>query len=120
LCGLWAAKEAVLKSGHASPAGGNLRAIEISHDVHGRPVMAGCMLSISHTAKTAVAVCVPEILPSHIPAQAPVIAAAPDAVPPPALAGRISRRTGAAGTIVALVAAVALIGSAWRAWAVLH
>jgi phosphopantetheine--protein transferase-like protein len=57
-CGLWAAKEAVIKSGAASNTFDGLRSIEIARDGAGRPMHPGCMLSISHSARTAVAVCV--------------------------------------------------------------
>lgn len=55
-CGLWAAKEAVLKAtGEAAhPAG--LRSIEIVHDADGRPMTAGALLSISHAGESCVAV----------------------------------------------------------------
>jgi len=58
LCGMWAAKEAIVKAGVADAPFGQLRRIEIGHDARGRPVFAGCEISISHTARTAVAVCV--------------------------------------------------------------
>jgi phosphopantetheine--protein transferase-like protein len=58
LCGTWAAKEALIKSGLASAPLGRLNAIEITHDDAGRPGYPKCRLSISHTAATAVAVCV--------------------------------------------------------------
>ncbi len=57
-CGTWAAKEAVLKSGLAVAPSGRLDAIEITRDARGRPDIAGGQLSISHTATTAVAVCI--------------------------------------------------------------
>lgn len=57
LCGLWAAKEAILKAGVASAPQGHLKSIEISHDEEGRPVFTGCSLSISHSARSAIAVC---------------------------------------------------------------
>ncbi|HEY0758382.1 MAG TPA: 4'-phosphopantetheinyl transferase superfamily protein [Acidisarcina sp.] len=58
LCGTWAAKEAILKSGVAHSTAGHLKAIEVTRDNAGRPQFPGCKLSISHTGKTAVAVCV--------------------------------------------------------------
>ena len=57
LCGLWAAKEAIVKAGIATAPQGHLKGIEISHDDEGRPVFAGSSLSISHSARSAVAVC---------------------------------------------------------------
>lgn len=57
-CGLWAAKEAILKSGAASTPSARLGTIEIVHDAHGRPRHADCQLSISHTERSAIAVCI--------------------------------------------------------------
>jgi phosphopantetheine--protein transferase-like protein len=56
-CGLWAAKEAIIKAGLAA-APDRLSAIEISWDAAGRPAYPGCALSISHTDTTAAAICV--------------------------------------------------------------
>lgn len=55
-CGLWAAKEAVIKAGVASP-GVSLGHIEIRHNASGKPIYPGCELSISHSPAVAVAVC---------------------------------------------------------------
>jgi phosphopantetheine--protein transferase-like protein len=55
-CGVWAAKEAIVKAGAATPAPG-LRHIEITYDSSGKPSHRGCMLSISHSPAVAVAVC---------------------------------------------------------------
>jgi phosphopantetheine--protein transferase-like protein len=57
-CGTWAAKEALFKSGLFSASSDGLRAIEIVRDERGRPAVPGCQLSISHTARTAAAVCI--------------------------------------------------------------
>jgi phosphopantetheine--protein transferase-like protein len=57
-CGLWAAKEAILKSGLIPSSTHLMNAFEISHDGSGRPTFPGCRLSISHTSKSAVAVCI--------------------------------------------------------------
>jgi phosphopantetheine--protein transferase-like protein len=57
-CGIWAAKEALLKSGLVAAESGQLKAIAIGRDAVGRPIFPGCALSISHTSRTAVAVCV--------------------------------------------------------------
>jgi phosphopantetheine--protein transferase-like protein len=57
-CGTWAAKEALLKAGLISSPSGLLKNIEIDRDSMGRPLFPQCSLSISHTPKTAVAVCV--------------------------------------------------------------
>ncbi len=74
LCGLWSAKEAVMKCG-ADFAGLRPGEIEIGHDPQGRPLVrlskeplqdaaARCSLSISHAGGMAIAVCVqrPQIL----------------------------------------------------------
>lgn len=59
LAGIWAAKEAVLKAGAASRnESGELAGIEISHDTGGAPSYPGCLISISHEAGIAVAVCI--------------------------------------------------------------
>jgi phosphopantetheine--protein transferase-like protein len=58
LCGLWAAKEAMLKAGVIPVGTHTMNGFEISHDESGRPTFPGCRLSISHTSKFAVAVCV--------------------------------------------------------------
>jgi phosphopantetheine--protein transferase-like protein len=56
--GIWAAKEAILKAGGATRAdNGELANIEILYDSSGAPNYAGCLLSISHEADIAVAVC---------------------------------------------------------------
>lgn len=57
LCGTWAAKEAILKTGVASAPAGHLKGIEITRDSAGRPIFPQCSLSISHTATTAIAMC---------------------------------------------------------------
>ena len=56
-CGTWAAKEAIFKAGVGSAPGGHLKSIEILRDAAGRPLYQGCSISISHTPRTAVAVC---------------------------------------------------------------
>jgi phosphopantetheine--protein transferase-like protein len=56
--GLWAAKEAIVKSGAVSSSTKGLRDVEISHDETGRPSFPGSLLTISHTKQTAVAVAV--------------------------------------------------------------
>jgi phosphopantetheine--protein transferase-like protein len=81
-CGIWAAKEAVVKSGMPGTSIDNLISVEITHDKSGRPEHANCVLSVSHTDHTAVAVClltargpVPEIRKERIPAtQTPAVA----------------------------------------------
>ncbi len=59
LAGLWAAKEAIIKAGAASPAKiGELGDIEIILGGDGAPGFPGCLISISHEAGMAAAVCV--------------------------------------------------------------
>jgi phosphopantetheine--protein transferase-like protein len=74
-CGVWAAKEAIIKAGAASPAPG-LRHIEITYDSSGKPSHRGCMISISHSPAVAVAVCL--VLEVIVPERAKEI---PPAVP---------------------------------------
>jgi len=92
--GLWAAKEAAIKSGAAKDPLAGLRAIEISHDSTGRPTYPGCVLSISHTPKTAAAVCLWTGAPATQIA-APVAAKEPNLALKAALASRASAETGA-------------------------
>ena len=59
LAGIWAAKEAVIKAGAAVTAKvGELGSIEITHTAEGAPGFPGCLISISHEAGMAAAVCV--------------------------------------------------------------
>lgn len=59
LCGIWAAKEAVVKAGAASPSPvGEYRGVEIGRDPRGAPTFPGCLVSITHEAGLAAAVCV--------------------------------------------------------------
>ncbi|MFZ1564629.1 holo-ACP synthase, partial [Sphingorhabdus sp.] len=59
LAGIWAAKEAILKAGAATQSDtGELAGIEVIHDASGAPAFPGCLLSISHEAGLAVAVCI--------------------------------------------------------------
>jgi phosphopantetheine--protein transferase-like protein len=57
-CGLWAAKEAILKAGLIPATSRLMKEFEIGHDEQGRPTFPACRLSISHTSRFAVAVCV--------------------------------------------------------------
>jgi phosphopantetheine--protein transferase-like protein len=57
-CGTWAAKEALLKSGLVPPPANCMNTIEILRDEIGRPTHPHCSISISHTPRTAVAVCI--------------------------------------------------------------
>jgi phosphopantetheine--protein transferase-like protein len=99
-CGVWAAKEAIVKSGLASAPDGKLRGIEIGWDGSGRPVAAGCQLSISHTASTAVAVCI--VAQAQVAAPAPVVAVVQtEAVP--------ERKRRSRALVAASVVAVAII-----------
>jgi phosphopantetheine--protein transferase-like protein len=106
-CGLWAAKEAIYKSGLALPADGKLKWIEIGRDDKGRPVAAGCQLSISHTSTTAVAVCL------AVQAAAPVQVAVPVAAVAAAVPAGTRRGIAIAAASVlvgAIVAGLALHG----------
>lgn len=59
LAGIWAAKEAAIKAGAADRnEKGQLAEIEITHDAAGAPSYPGCLVSISHEAGIAVAVCI--------------------------------------------------------------
>jgi hypothetical protein len=58
LARLWAAKEAIVKSGAVPVSTGELRDVEILLDDVGRPSFPGCFLSISHTEQVAIAVAV--------------------------------------------------------------
>jgi phosphopantetheine--protein transferase-like protein len=59
LCGIWAAKEAVVKAGAAAPSpAGEYRGVEIGRDANGAPTFPGCLVSITHEAGLAAAVCV--------------------------------------------------------------
>jgi phosphopantetheinyl transferase (holo-ACP synthase) len=69
LCGIWAAKEAAIKAGLFGWDAGRLGHVVIGRDAAGRPTVAGGQLSISHTATTAVAVClvqVPPVVPEMV------------------------------------------------------
>ena len=57
--GIWAAKEAILKAGAAARSdSGELAHIEVAYEASGAPTHPGCLLSISHEADLAVAVCI--------------------------------------------------------------
>lgn len=57
--GIWAAKEAILKAGAAARSeSGELANIEVVYEASGAPTHPGCLLSISHEADLAVAVCI--------------------------------------------------------------
>ena len=105
-CGMWAAKEAVLKSGIASAPNGHLGSIEIEHDARGRPGYRGSQLSISHTERTAVAVCIAASHPTTT-ESASLIAPEPALVPAAASQPVRSRLDFvlAAGAVVFLMAA---------------
>jgi phosphopantetheine--protein transferase-like protein len=109
-CGIWAAKEAILKS-HMRPAKSTrLIDIQITYEEGGRPTHPNCYVSISHTAHTAVAVC----LPKPAPAFAGTVASMPTylrEVPQPASASaspspRQSRKIIAALFIMAIICAI--------------
>ena len=57
--GIWAAKEAILKAGAAARSeSGEVANIEVVYEASGAPTHPGCLLSISHEADLAVAVCI--------------------------------------------------------------
>jgi phosphopantetheine--protein transferase-like protein len=59
LTGLWAAKEAIVKSGAVRVSSSQgLRNIEILHDDAGRPLFPSCLISIAHTNQVSVAVAI--------------------------------------------------------------
>jgi phosphopantetheine--protein transferase-like protein len=68
-CGLWAAKEAILKTAADSEKPMDLGAISIVHEASGRPDFAGGDLSISHDGDVCVAVFLAHVAQS--PAQPP-------------------------------------------------
>jgi phosphopantetheine--protein transferase-like protein len=114
LCGIWAAKEAIVKSGLLATVPDHLREIEITHGAAGRPMMRGCQLSISHTPRIAVAVCIAAATatpPGPVP-QAAI--SAPE--PPPPARGLGQRRVAAAlvGAIaIAIAGGLSLAAHAW-------
>jgi phosphopantetheine--protein transferase-like protein len=115
LCGIWAAKEALLKAGIIAMPARGLSEVEILRDAQGRPGFAGCHISISHTRDTAVAVCLPA-RPS--PEAAPPAPAAPmqftpadDAAKTGRPWGRFKRLGFAAGALVMLGAILIILKS---------
>jgi phosphopantetheine--protein transferase-like protein len=105
LCGVWAAKEAVLKTGVAGAALSRLIDIEISRDERGRPGFANCAISISHTGQVAVAVCVPRAPPAMMPA--PSSPKAGETVIPEI------RKRGDKRRMMMAVAAVLIVAAGW-------
>jgi phosphopantetheine--protein transferase-like protein len=101
LCGTWAAKEAVLKAGIGPVT--DLKSIEIKRDALGRPTVPGCSVSISHTKRTAVAVCVVSAV-AAAPREAPSV---PAVKTTPAPVGMAFKKRGLA-SIFAAVAGSAL------------
>jgi phosphopantetheine--protein transferase-like protein len=113
LCGIWAAKEAIVKSGLLSRVPDHLREIEISHNAAGQPMLRGCQLSISHTPKTAVAVCIVGTIVVPPAPNAPAAVSAPE--PPPAR-DRAQRRVAAAlvgAVAIAIAGGLSLAAHAW-------
>jgi phosphopantetheine--protein transferase-like protein len=109
LCGVWAAKEAILKSGMAGAALSRLIDIEILWDEFGRPGFANCAISISHTGQAAVAVCLCGVQAVPLPTPAlPLVAEMPMTVMPgPADGGGSNKRRvmAAGGMVLVAVAA---------------
>jgi len=112
-CGIWAAKEAVLKSGLAPASLSRLIDIQIDHDETGRPTHPNCHLSISHTAQTAVAVCVPKAAPALAVPAMPARANIP-ASPAAAAPGTSRKRIAALLIIAALCEAAVAIFEVWH------
>jgi phosphopantetheinyl transferase (holo-ACP synthase) len=56
LCGLWAAKEAIVKALNVPTRGEGMKSLEIRHDEAGRPFFDGGALSISHAGDFCVAI----------------------------------------------------------------
>jgi phosphopantetheine--protein transferase-like protein len=114
LCGIWAAKEAIVKSGLLATVPDHLREIEITHGAAGQPMMRGCQLSISHTPRTAVAVCIAGAI---APPPGPVPQAAISAPEPPPPARGLGQRRVAAALVGAIAIAIAgglsLAAHAW-------
>jgi phosphopantetheine--protein transferase-like protein len=96
-CGLWAAKEAIVKAGLAPSPSERFNTIEITRDTLGRPDFPGARLSISHTPTTAVAVCVAFGATQPAPVPVPVPAAAPAPIPGAAAPARAEAPVPAAG-----------------------
>jgi len=115
-CGLWAAKEAILKSAPQLTRLTRLIDIEIEHDGAGRPTHPNCYISISHTPHTAVAVCLPKpalamvqsplSIPTHLQEDLPAA--------PAATASGKSRKLVAALFIIAAICAACIILAVWR------
>jgi phosphopantetheine--protein transferase-like protein len=105
LCGVWAAKEAVLKAGAAASRGASLGHIEIGRDAAGRPTYPGCALSVSHTAQAAAAVC---LFASAPPAAATSLKHTPHVHPAPKPKGKLKALALAGTATVAAVAATLL------------
>jgi phosphopantetheine--protein transferase-like protein len=57
-CGIWAAKESMLKAGLIPSSAPRMNEFEIDRAESGAPIFPGCSISISHTRNTAVAMCV--------------------------------------------------------------
>jgi phosphopantetheine--protein transferase-like protein len=104
LCGVWAAKEAILKTGLASAALLRLIDIEILRDEWGRPGFANCAISISHTGQAAVAVCMTGLPPGVAPALVSPIEGEAPAMPQMRKSG-YKRRMIMAGAAVLIVMA---------------
>jgi phosphopantetheine--protein transferase-like protein len=115
LCGIWAAKEAIVKSGLLPTVPDHLREIEITHSAAGQPMLRGCQLSISHTPRTAVAVCIAGAAAPIAPPPAPHAAVSAPAPPPPPR-GLAQRRVAAAvvgATAIAIAGGLSLAAHAW-------
>ena len=96
-CGLWAAKEAIVKAGGGAPRDNRLGHIVVRHDKDGRPASELGTLSISHSGGLAVAVCVR------------VVSASADRMQAAATVPPQPRRGWPAGMVFALAVALATL-----------
>jgi phosphopantetheinyl transferase (holo-ACP synthase) len=112
LCGTWAAKEAAIKAGLFPGDAGGLRHVAIARDGLGRPSVAGGQLSISHTAGTAVAVCLALARPGASAVMGPPMVTPPEP-PPPAARSRAGLAIAAGVVGVVAGGAISLVMRIW-------
>jgi phosphopantetheinyl transferase (holo-ACP synthase) len=112
-CGLWAAKEAIVKAGLAPAPASGLSAIELAWDAAGRPLYPSGLISISHTDTVAVAVClVQHAAPSSPQAPRGQKALTPAAmmIPADTQALPANRRASKVAAVVLLLVVGAIVG----------
>lgn len=107
-CGIWAAKEAILKAELRPAASTRLIDIQIGYNEAGRPTHPGCQISISHTAHTAVAICLPTPASALTKPSLSTPAPAPEVLAEAVVARRKSGRIGAALFVIAFICAGAV------------